>query len=115
LPIITFNPGDLVKQLPVGMPVVAPVDEPVAKTSFKEFQGVGQTVVGVWESTPGVWRRQIVQAEFCVILEGRAVFAPDVGEPIALQGGDAVYFPADTTGVWHVEVTLRKTYLAFDQ
>ena len=67
--------------------------------------------VGVWECTPGCWRRQVVEREFAHFLSGRARFIPDHGEPFDICAGDAVWFPADTTGTWEITETLRKTYV----
>jgi uncharacterized cupin superfamily protein len=67
--------------------------------------------VGVWECTPGRWRRQVMEREFAHFLSGRARFIPDGGEAFDICAGDAVWFPADTTGTWEITETLRKTYV----
>ena len=67
--------------------------------------------VGVWECTPGRWRRQVMDREFAHFVSGRARFVPDHGEPFDICAGDAVWFPADTTGTWEITETLRKTYV----
>lgn len=67
--------------------------------------------VGVWECTPGRWRRQVMEREFAHFLSGRARFIPDRGDPFDICAGDAVWFPADTTGTWEITETLRKTYV----
>ena len=66
---------------------------------------------GIWECTPGRLRRQIMQAEYSYFIEGKGVFAPDVGEPIAFQAGDAIYFAPSTHGIWEITEIVRKTYL----
>ena len=67
--------------------------------------------VGVWESTPGRWRRQVMEREFAHFVSGRARFVPDNGEPFDICAGDAIWFPADTTGTWEISETLRKSYV----
>jgi uncharacterized cupin superfamily protein len=67
--------------------------------------------VGVWECTPGRWRRQVMEREFAHFLSGRARFIPDQGEAFDINAGDAVWFPADTTGTWEIIETLRKSYV----
>ena len=67
--------------------------------------------VGVWECTPGRWRRQVMEREFAHFVSGRARFVPDDGEPFDICAGDAVWFPADTTGTWEISETVRKTYV----
>ena len=71
----------------------------------------GHDRVGVWECTPGRWRRQVMEREFAHFLSGRARFIPDDGEPFDINAGDAVWFPADTTGTWEIIETLRKAYV----
>ena len=71
----------------------------------------GRDRVGVWECTPGSWRRQVMEREFAHFLSGRARFIPDDGEPFDINAGDAVWFPADTTGTWEISETLRKSYV----
>jgi uncharacterized protein len=66
---------------------------------------------GVWECTPGKFRRTIPNAEFAHFVAGRCVFHPDQGEPVEIRAGDAVYMPANTHGVWEVFETVRKTWI----
>jgi uncharacterized cupin superfamily protein len=67
--------------------------------------------VGVWECTPGRWRRQVMEREFAHFVSGAGRFLPDYGEPFDIRAGDAVWFPADTTGTWEITETLRKSYV----
>lgn len=87
--------GDLVSQTRVAL------DEVIEDPRFS---------LGVWECTPGAWRRQVLQAEYSYFISGRGVFTPAEGEPIHFQAGDAVYFPPNTTGVWQIEETVTKHY-----
>lgn len=100
-------------RLPLGEPgaVAVPLGEPcsqVATTNVERDDGVE---AGVWECTPGRWRRQIAQREFCHFIQGRCTFTPDGGEPLHIQAGDALMFPANTTGIWDVQETVRKSYV----
>ena len=70
--------------------------------------------IGIWECSPGRYRRQIRSAETMHILAGEAVFTPDEGEPITLKAGDLLFFPTDTLGKWDITTTLRKVYVVFD-
>ncbi len=115
MPIISFQPANLLENLPEPTPVKVPIGEPVAETRTTSFQGEAASRAGVWECSPGVWRRQILQAEFCTFLEGEAVFEPDEGEPVRIKAGDAVYFPANSGGIWRIEKTLRKVFIVFDE
>jgi uncharacterized cupin superfamily protein len=83
-------------------PVAVPLGEPHAVT---------RTHSVVWECSPGRWRRQIVQQEFCHFIAGRCTFTPDGGEPIEIRAGDALMMPANTTGIWDIQETVRKTFV----
>lgn len=87
--------GDLVSQTRVAL------DEVIEDPRFS---------LGVWECTPGAWRRQVLQAEYSYFISGKGTFTPDEGEAIHFQAGDAVYFPPNTTGVWQIEETVTKHY-----
>ena len=98
-----------------AIPVAEPLGAPVAQTrNLPAPPADANASYGVWECSPGRWRRQVLKAEFSHILSGRCRFVPDVGEPVVLRGGDSVYFPPDSHGVWEIEQTLRKVYVVFD-
>lgn len=42
------------------------------------------------------------------ILSGSCTFRPTGGETLELGAGDTLFFPAHTTGVWHILETLRR-------
>lgn len=92
-----------------------PVGEPVAQQGTAQHQDVpsSEASVGVWESSPGVFRRHLKNREFSHIVSGWCIFTPDGGEPVELHAGDAVLFPANCEGVWDIRQTLRKTYVLF--
>lgn len=115
MPIISFKSEQLLADLPPPNPVPAPIGEPVSGVSVRSFTAETGARTGVWECSPGAWRRQVVQAEFCTFLAGKAVFEPDVGEPVEIEAGQSVYFPANTGGIWRVAETLRKIYIIFDE
>ena len=93
-------------------PVKEPEGERVGQVRGHEHVSVlGGVRVGVWECSPGRWRRQVMEHEFAHFVAGRARFIPDHGEPFDITSGDAVWFPANTTGMWDITDTLRKTYV----
>lgn len=115
--IIKFQSDQLFASLGPGKPAPEPLGEPVSQIS-----SVGQspsssptTRVGVWKSSPGRWRRQVRQAEFCHFLEGNCTFHPDDGEPIEINAGDVIYFPAASGGIWDIRRDSRKIFIIFDE
>jgi len=94
-------------------PIAVHVAGPVAQLSGRklEVDEANGTETGIWECTPGSWRRQVKESESCTFIKGHAIFHADSGEKIELSPGTAVFFPANTTGVWDVKETLRKVYM----
>jgi len=92
-------------------PVGVPLGEPVAVTSVTCVERSDGVETGIWECTPGRWRRQIVQQEFCHFISGRCTFTPDDGEAIVIEAGDALMLPANSTGTWDIQQTVRKSYV----
>ncbi len=96
-------------------PAKLPIGEPIAQAATGQHQAddAVNASIGVWESTPGVFRRHLKNREFSHIVSGACTFTPDGGEPVVLRAGDAVLFPENCEGVWHIHETLRKTYVLF--
>ena len=92
-------------------PVAVPLGEPVAVTSVTCVERNDGVETGIWECTPGRWRRQIVAQEFCHFIQGRCTFTPDDGETLHIEAGDALMLPANSTGIWDIQETVRKTYV----
>jgi len=113
-PILIANPLQL--ELPAVGPVASPIGHPVVELKcFVAAELTDKHVeTGVWEASPGRWRRQIIQAELSHFIAGRCTFLPDDGPPLEIQAGDAVFFPPNSLGTWHVHETVRKTYVTFD-
>ncbi|EKT4465544.1 cupin domain-containing protein [Pseudomonas putida] len=85
-----------------------------ARTAAHRTLPDGKGTSGVWECTPGTFRRQVAQAEYSYIVAGEGSFTPEHGQPIAFKAGDALYFEANTQGTWDIRTTVRKTYLILD-
>ena len=96
-------------------PVAVPLGQPVAHMKCSEAVSLPdkQVEVGVWECSPGVWRRQVKQAELCHFVMGHCFFTPEGGQAMEIVAGDAVFFPPNSEGVWDVKETVRKTYVMF--
>ena len=90
-------------------PAGLPVGEPIVKLRSKPYHDLPKA--GVWEATPGKFRRQVKEAEFSHFIAGRCKFHHDGVETLDIEPGDAVFFPANTQGTWEIIETTRKTYL----
>lgn len=97
--------------LPAAVPAKVPVGTPLAEAATHAVEGPGGLLTGVWECTPGRFRRQVLEREFSHFISGHCFFEPDGGEPIELRPGDAVLFPANCQGTWDVRETVRKSFL----
>lgn len=101
--------------LPDTVPVGLPLSDQVSQISGHNVERDDRVQTGIWECTPGRWRRQVEQQEFCHFIQGHCTFKPDGGEPIEIRAGDALLMPAHTKGVWEVYETVRKTYVLIDR
>ncbi|MEH6549605.1 MAG: cupin domain-containing protein [Pseudomonadales bacterium] len=95
-------------------PVPKPLGEPVSQLSGVIIsENKDGSEAGIWECTPGIWTRLVMDAEISTFLKGKAIFHPAQGEPIHIDAGDTVYFDANSEGTWEVIETVRKAYLTY--
>ncbi|MBS3651821.1 cupin domain-containing protein [Pseudaminobacter sp. 19-2017] len=66
---------------------------------------------GIWESTPGKWRIQYDEWEFCHILSGVSIITEDGGEARTVKAGDSFVLKPGFKGTWEVIETTRKEYV----
>jgi uncharacterized protein len=83
------------------------------RSAFSAHDGSVET--GTWQSTPGQFRRAVMDAEFSHFVAGRATFLADDGQTLEFVAGDAAYFPPFSRGTWIIHETLRKTYVVWRQ
>ena len=115
MPIIKYTADAMFAELPEKTPAKSPVGEIVAMGAGKSlFHPGSKAGTGVWHSTPGVFHRTSLRAEFCHILEGEAVFTAEGGEPVPFKAGDSIFIADGTAGTWDVKSYIRKTYVVFD-
>lgn len=109
-----FRPNELIAPA-TAIPVAEPLGEPVSHVRSVSIPGAGASQHGVWHCTPGIWRRQVVRSEFCYFLSGQAFFRPDNGDPVHINAGDAVYFPATSSGTWEILRDSQKVFIVFEE
>jgi uncharacterized cupin superfamily protein len=116
--ILISQPADMPREdLDQLGPVKAPLDSPAARLIGKKFidDVPGIDSMGIWECSPGRWRRTIMQEEFAHFLTGSATFIPAGGDPIEIKAGDTIWFPANSCGVWDIREDVRKVYVVIDR
>ncbi|PRD41933.1 cupin [Phyllobacterium phragmitis] len=71
----------------------------------------GGLYAGIWEATPGKWRIQYDEWEFCHILSGISVITDEGGPAVTLRAGDSFILRPGFVGTWEVIITTRKEYV----
>ncbi|MBC8717660.1 cupin domain-containing protein [Ochrobactrum sp. Marseille-Q0166] len=71
----------------------------------------GKLFAGIWESSPGKWRIEYDEWEFCHILAGQSVLTEGGGEARTLKAGDSFVIQPGFKGTWDVIETTRKEYV----
>ncbi len=66
---------------------------------------------GLWEATPGKWRIEYDEWEFCLILSGVSVIAEDGDEARRVMAGSSFVLQPGFKGSWEVLETTRKAYV----
>ena len=101
--------------IPDDGPLAASLTSPASRTGtlLVPLDGAGENRTGVWECTPGRFKRQLANAELMHILAGECTFTPEGGETKQIRAGDTLFFPANTKGMWEVRETLRKVFVVF--
>ena len=71
----------------------------------------GGPFAGIWEATPGKWRIEYDEWEFCHILSGVSEISEDGGETRTVKAGDSFVIRPGFKGFWEVVETTRKEYV----
>ncbi|MFN3961191.1 MAG: cupin domain-containing protein [Parvularculaceae bacterium] len=71
----------------------------------------GGLYAGVWESTPGKWRVEYDEWEYCRLLSGVSIVTEEGGAARRLAAGDSLIIRPGFKGVWEVVETTRKEYV----
>ncbi len=112
--LVTFDPLKLdAADAEAGAPAPARVLEgaPQTRTWTLNESADGKTFAGVWEATPGAWRVQYDEWEYCAILSGISELEREGHPPRRLTAGDHVVIEPGFAGIWRVIETTRKTFV----
>lgn len=71
----------------------------------------GGLYAGIWEATPGKWRIDYDEWEFCHILSGVSIVTEEGGEAHMVKAGDSFVLRPGFKGTWEVVETTRKEYV----
>jgi uncharacterized cupin superfamily protein len=71
----------------------------------------GGLYAGIWEATPGKWRIEYDEWEFCHILSGVSVVTEEGGTARTVKAGDGFVLRPGFKGTWEVIETTRKEYV----
>ncbi|MBQ0709889.1 MULTISPECIES: cupin domain-containing protein [unclassified Ochrobactrum] len=85
--------------------------DPRFRTWNLEENAEGTLFAGIWESTPGKWRIEYDEWEFCHILSGRSIIEEENGEVREVKAGDSFVIRPDFRGSWEVLEATRKEYV----
>lgn len=96
------------------MPTASDGTAPRSSARSLAVPGIEGATTGVWECTPGRWRRASAGAEVMHFLAGECIFTPDGGAPMHIRAGDTVVFPTHTNGVWEATSTIRKVFVSLN-
>lgn len=66
---------------------------------------------GVWEATPGKWRIEYDEWEYCRILFGVSLITSENGAVFRTAAGDSFVIRPGFRGTWEVVETTRKEYV----
>jgi uncharacterized protein len=64
----------------------------------------------LWEKDPAVFPWTYTSAETCYLLSGEVTVTPDQGQPVRLNAGDLVSFPAGLSCTWEIHRKIKKHY-----
>jgi uncharacterized cupin superfamily protein len=65
----------------------------------------------IWSKDVSTFPWTYDSEETCYLLEGDVTVTPRGGEPIRLQAGDLVTFPAGMSCTWQIRQAVRKHYV----
>jgi len=112
-PIIDFRePAGTETSVPAADRLIAGL--PTTSVTNRYSDASGQFFAGDWSSSPGKWRVEYAEHEFCHLLQGRVVLTADDGRKWQFGPGDAWVIPAGFKGTWETVEPAHKRYAIFE-
>lgn len=82
----------------------------IEQASKEKLESLGVSSWPIWEKEVSEFPWFYDSTESCYILEGHVIVTPKDGEPIEIQAGDFVCFPAGLACTWKITKHIRKHY-----
>ncbi|MEQ9518051.1 MAG: cupin domain-containing protein [Parvibaculum sp.] len=112
--ICLFSAADLKAETGTPPPERILSGSPASKTWNYRESADGKFFSGIWQSTPGKWRIEYDEEEFCHIIEGVSIIIDErTSIATTVKSGDAFTLPAGFKGTWEVVETTRKHYAIY--
>ena len=83
----------------------------IEKPTNEQVESLGIKSWPIWTKEVSEFSWTYDDKETCLILEGQVFVTPDGGEPVEINVGDLVEFPAGMSCVWKIARDIRKHYM----
>lgn len=80
------------------------------RPSEVQLQELGVADWPIWEKEVSSFPWTYDSSETCYLLCGEVIVTPDDGEPVTIEAGDLVTFPAGMPCTWDIRKPVRKHY-----
>lgn len=97
---LDFNPSGIEPEEGAPPPERILSGSPEFRTWNLEENAEGTLFAGIWESTPGKWRIEYDEWEFCHILSGRSIVSEEGGGSREVGAGDSFVIRPGFKGSW---------------
>lgn len=108
---LAFNIDEIAPELDAPKPERLLAGDPKFKVWNFETSKDEALFAGIWESTPGKWRVEYDEWEFCHILSGISILTEEGKSPQRLEAGNSFVIRPGFKGTWEVLETTRKEYV----
>ena len=108
---LAFNIDEIAPELDAPKPDRLLAGDPKFKVWNFETSKDEALFAGIWESTPGKWRVEYDEWEFCHILSGISILTEEGKSPQRLEAGNSFVIRPGFKGTWEALETTRKEYV----